>query len=142
MGAVMSPVFGLNAEGIRRTAETNRRVLDALPPTGRRTRRLYPPGTGGGTSLPLIEFQLTAVDCLSRTALGIVVGVTCGSSTPQLGEEVELYDDAGCMLTGDAFKLQGRRGFAQKMDIVDSQSQYTYGCPYIVISICGEGFRC
>ena len=33
-------VFGLTRDGIRRTAETNRRVLDRLPTTDRRTRRI------------------------------------------------------------------------------------------------------
>lgn len=138
------PVYGLTKDGARRTAETNRRVLGSLVNTGRRTRRLYPPASTSGTSSPLIEFQLTSVDCYYHRAIGIVVGVTCGSSSPELGDEVELYDDAGCFLTGDAFKLDGRRGFAQKMDVVDlaASSSYTYGCPYIIINICGEGFRC
>ena len=103
-----------------------------------------PQAGGGGASSPLIEFQLTSVDCYYHRAIGIVVGVTCGATSPQLGDEVELYDDAGCFLTGDAFKLTGRRGFAQKMDVIDltASSSYTYGCPYIIINICGEGFRC
>lgn len=99
-------------------------------------------GGGGGASSPLIEFQLSEVDCESHTAIGIVVGVTCGASSPRLGAEVELFDDAGCMLVGDNITLRGRRGFAQKMDVVDGGNQYSYGCPYVIINICGDGFSC
>lgn len=46
-------IFGFNKDGVRRTAETNRRVLGTLPPVGRRTRRIYTGNTttggGGGT---------------------------------------------------------------------------------------------
>lgn len=49
----MAEVFGFDKDGVRRTAETNRRVLGTLPPVGRRTRRIYTGNTstggGGGT---------------------------------------------------------------------------------------------
>ena len=97
----MSDVFGLSREGIKRTAETNRRVLGELPETGRRTRRLYPPGTSGGSQSDVVLFEVlewfananpnlpicdaviarvTAVQCGSKYAVGdhVLVVDTCG----------------------------------------------------------------
>lgn len=133
--------FGLTATGIRRTAETNRRVLQSLPATGRRTRRVYPPG-GGGASGTIIEFQISKADCLTKTATATVVARTCDAKSPDLGEEITLLDDAGCKLVGVNSTFAGRRGFAQQMEVLGSHPYDYDKCPWVIIDICTIGLRC
>ncbi len=44
-------IFGLSAEGIRRTAKSNELTLGRLPDIGRRTRRVPPVGSSGGAQI-------------------------------------------------------------------------------------------
>lgn len=66
-------VFGLTKEGIRRTAETNRRVSETLPDVGRSSRKVFPPG------IKLVQGIL--VDYLSP-ARGPLTGATSFTLRP------------------------------------------------------------
>ena len=118
----MKDVFGLTANGIRRTAETNRRVLGELPATGRRTRRVYPPGSSSGGVTPLIEFTLSEVNCCTLTATGTVRRVLCSGSGVSEGDTICLRDDSqlghffgGAHSPDFPAAWNGVRGWAAKM---------------------------
>lgn len=136
-------IFGLTRAGIHRTAETNRRVLEVRPESGRRTRRVYPPGGGttSATGAVIIEFQILEVDCLEKTAIGLVLARTCGVSSPDLGDEVDLIDLVGCLLDGNETLLIGRRGFATNMETEDVADPYT-DCHWVITFLCDSQFTC
>lgn len=112
---MMTDVFGLSREGIKRTAETNRRVLGQLPETGRRTRRLYPPGTSGPGN-EWIEFDVYQL-CPSVPDQGIqavwaqVTGTSCQTSV-EIGDIVLVYDTRGCWFNVPIELLATMRGRA------------------------------
>ena len=116
----MNEVFGLTADGIRRTAETNRRVLGQLPDTGRRTRRVYVGGSGG-PSCTRVRFQVIVSDSLTRTALCAIVSRPYGCGINDIpgtvidGAAVEICDPAGCFFNDPNDLLQGREGWAEYM---------------------------
>ena len=107
------PIYGLNRTGIARTAETNRRVLGRLPDSGRRTRRVYPPGGGGGCTT--IRFTITSLDPLK----GSVDAICCdGTVDDEYNGQVTLVDALGCLtleldLKGYATRMKPTGGECQ-----------------------------
>jgi len=96
----MDEVFGLTAEGIRRTAETNRRVLGELMPTGRRTRRVYPGGGGSSIGNEWIDFSVYEVCPILPTgaiqAVWAQVTRTSCQTSVEIGDIVLVYDPNNC----------------------------------------------
>lgn len=95
-------VFGLTASGIARTAETNRRVLGELPDTGRRTRRVFPQGGGGGRG-GKIWFDVISIGYYNgwvlpgcESVLAVVTQVSCETTSVAVGDEVYVYDPSFC----------------------------------------------
>ena len=144
-------VFGMNREGARRTAETNRRVLDRLPDVGRRTRRVYTSGSGGNRG-DVIDFEVLEwfnnadpEDPICDCVRAVVTMVQCGSSV-QVGDEVLICDPSLCWFNMPAELLIGATGFATLMDrsgLLDNLScpvlLYEFGigdCIWVVRSIC------
>ena len=129
-------VFGLSADGIRRTAETNRRVLGRRVDTGRRTRRVYPQGGGGAD---IIAFQITTADCEALTAEATVIAVPCRNKTGiDVGDDVDLVDFVGCFLSGNEALLVGDKGWAAKMnpDATGTAEEDKVGCQWMIFSKC------
>lgn len=136
------PLYGLTANGIRRTAETNRRVLDTLPATGRRTRRVWNQGSGGAA---IIAFQLETADCNTLTGTATVLAVPCPNSTGlSVGDAVDLVDIVGCFLTGNAALLAGLKGWAANMnaDQPGTPKEEQEGCRWSIFSLCCPNESC
>jgi hypothetical protein len=130
-------VFGMSREGARRTAEVNRRVLGQRVETGRRTRRVYPPGGGGGTKI--IAFEILEADCEAGTATATVIAVSCPNGTGvNVGDEVDLLDFLGCFLDGNEALLVARKGYASSMttDTPETAEEDRVGCEWYIFSIC------
>lgn len=130
-------VYGLSKSGAARTAETVRRVLGRRPDTGRRTRRIYPPGASGGA--PIIAFQIISANCVAKTATAFVVFVPCPNSTGlEVGDEVNLVDVVGCNLTGNESLLGGLKGWATKgtPDAPGTAEEDKVGCEWAILNIC------
>ena len=129
----MAEVFGLDRDGIKRTAETNRRVLGQLPETGRRTRRLYPPGSSLGNEW--IEFDVYQL-CGSlppggaiQAVWAIVTDTSCHSSV-SIGNIVLVYDTRspgrrGCWFDVPVELLAGMSGRA---DLAAGNNQTVLFC--------------
>ena len=116
-------VFGLTAAGIARTAETNRRVLGELPDTGRRTRRVFPQGGGGGTT-EIVKFSILSA-CPGLTGdssadscncvQAVITRVVCGSSL-NVGDFITVWDIDTCWLNVPLDLLLSRSGTAILME--------------------------
>ncbi len=135
--------YGLSREGIRRTAETNKRVLSRRPDNGRRTRRVYPPGGAGGG----VEFTILTADCTNGTATATVSDVPAKNGTGvSIGDTINLWDFNGCNMRCSSASLVGRKGWASEM------SKGKLGTPappaetpihkWHIINICCAEFTC
>ena len=108
-------VFGLSRDGIRRTAETNRRVLGQIPEHGRRTRRLYPPSAESCNDW--IDFEITEwLPDISLTsgcegAYALITATSCCSSVAE-GDEVVVWDVDFCAFDLPIDLLAGIHGRA------------------------------
>lgn len=142
----MDHVFGLTAEGIRRTAETNRRVLGTLAETGRRTRRVYPVGSSSGVEI--VHFETVAFCYGINMGAGcscieaVVTRVPCVSSV-QVGDEITLWDPDQCWFNLPTDLLIGLRGTAMLLRTGDDlggahcvQTTDPGDCMWVVQSLC------
>lgn len=108
-------VFGLSSEGVRRTAETNRRVLGTLPDVGRRTRRVYPPGAGSRNES--IDYEVIEAGCpffaagQSQWVYAVVLRRDC-ESTVNVGDVVQIFDPDEDLFNLPVDLLVGARGTA------------------------------
>ena len=119
------PIYGLNKTGIARTAETNRRVLGRLPDSGRRTRRVYPPGGGGGVDQ--ITFFISSLDPLK----GTLDSRPCDQATvaDEYAGEVPLVNRApeGCL----TIEI-GTWGVASRLKGVEQDAE----CSWVIVNLC------
>ena len=144
------PVFGLTAAGIARTAETNRRVLGELPDTGRRTRRVFPQGGGGGGA-EIVYFRILYFCYGFDASMGCAcyeaeVTRTLCTSSVQIGDIITLRDPDRCWLNLPADLLFGRKGRATLFRTMDDRggthctgqlrSRPTEDCIWIVDNLC------
>jgi len=112
-------IFGLTADGIARTAETNRRVLGQFPDTGRRTRRVYTPGGAGGGA-EIVHFRTESLCYGLNLGSGcscveaVVTRVPC-NSTIAVGDSITLWDPDQCYFNIPADLLIGLQGTAMLM---------------------------
>lgn len=121
-------VFGLSETGIARTAETNRRVLQTLPDTGRRTRRVYPQG-GNGNQVEIVNFRVLAACPGLDASIGnrcpcvqaIVTRVLCVSSV-QKGDLITVWDIDSCWFNIPLDLLIDRKGTAFLMLVGDDDN--------------------
>lgn len=126
-------VFGMSREGARRTAEVNRRVLGQRVETGRRTRRVYPPGGGGGVDV--IRFTILTANCTTKCATATINNRRCGL-TSDIGDTVNLHDAVGCQLTGNEAALVGRTGYAINMNGENPCKAGTESCVWEILTLC------
>ena len=144
-------VFGLTAAGIARTAETNRRVLGELPDTGRRTRRVFPQGGGGGGAQSVYFRILNFCPELFAYGQGCacyeaeVTRVLCSSSII-VGDIITIRDPDRCWLNLPADLLFDRKGKATLFKTgtdngglhceTDESALQVPGCIWIVDFLC------
>lgn len=87
-----------------------------------------PSEPGGG----LIRFQIIDVDCEERVADAIVMAVPCPNPFDvEVGDQIEVYDKAGCLFDVDPVLLQDRIGYAAYMSNTETSDEnpYYYGYP-------------
>lgn len=68
-----------------------------------------------GTGKPIVMFEITDPDCDAGTAMATVLMVTDGTTSPAVGDEIQVCDLAGCFFNSTNTLLNGRVGFAQQM---------------------------
>jgi hypothetical protein len=101
-------------------------------------------GGGGGGGGSLIHFTISDVSCddiddhghLYATAN--VTFISCGASSPTVGEEIEVYDLMGCWLDSSDLLLAGRKGVAMK---VAHDTTYE-SCVWSIIALCASDTVC
>lgn len=102
-------------------------------------------GAGGGGS-QIIHFSIQSVDCVTRCAIGTVLARICGDT--DVGDDISIYDAAGCFFTGNETLLVGVKGYAVLMDGDDpcpgtgtwvgtgTTGDTPTGCVWHVFSLC------
>lgn len=103
---------------------------------------------GGGSGASIVNFAITAFDCLDVDdhghlyATATVTAVACGISSPEFGDEILVFDLNGCHLTGAAPLLIGRKGKAVKMKHERADPPYGDGCDWDITELCDGGINC
>ena len=102
--------------------------------------------SGGGSSASIVQFTITACDCENdfdehrhRYAIAVVTFVACGLSSPEVGDEIQVYDLMGCWLSEASEVLVGRSGMAVKMA---HDRMYGDGCDWAISALCASGVVC
>ena len=107
-------------------------------------------GGGGGSSI--IHFSIQSADCDTGCGIGTVIARSCGDVS--VGDDISIYDGAGCFLTGNELLLVGRKGYAALMSGDDpcpgtgtwmgvgTATPTTSGCVWHIISLCCSTESC
>lgn len=93
----------------------------------------------------IVHFTITDFSCDDqdehghRYATAEVTFVACELSSPEVGDDIEVFDLMGCWLTDAAPLLIGRNGIAFK---VAHERVYGDGCDWSIMAMCGSGVSC
>lgn len=94
------------------------------------------PGSGDGK--PLVRYEITSPDCADGSATAVITAVTCGASSPSVGDEITLLDEDGWFSGETNATLNGRTGTAHKFDIPNGYDD----CSYVIITLSPAPYEC
>ena len=106
-------------------------VIQFGPMTLKKRRK----ASAASSDVGIVQFTINSADCELLTAEATVSKISCGMTSPEVGDAISLVDSDGCYLIGPADTLLGAKGKAIKME-------GEYGCEWVILSLCCTEFSC
>lgn len=128
-------VYGFEEDDVSRIRDVVS-FVEKSPRYATKQRRYGGPPPAGG--LPLIRYEITSPDCADGSALAVITAVSCGVTSPAVGDEITLLDEDGWFNGETNQTLNGRTGTAHKFDIPSGYED----CSYVIITISPAPYEC